>query len=79
MDSKETVQHNEQTTEQKLNKETDNRQSWREELVEEVKQIIEQSEKHAAKADVEEANQERDLNEKDIKDTGKGMEGEKQS
>ena len=76
MDSKETVQHNEQTTEQKLNKETDNRQSWREELAEEVKQIIEQSEKHAAKADVEEANQERDLNEKDIKDTGKGMEGE---
>ena len=76
MDSKEAVQHNEQTTEQKLNKETDNRQSWREELVEEVKQIVEQSEKHAAKADIEEANQERDLNEKDIKDTGKGMEGE---
>ena len=77
MDSKEAVQHNEQTTEQKLNKETDiNRQSWREELVEEVKQIIEQSEKHAAKADIEEANQERDLNEKDIKDTEKGMEGE---
>lgn len=77
MDSKEAVQHNEQTTEQKLNKETDdNPQSWREELVEEIKQIVEQSEKHAAKADIEEANQERDLNEKDIKDTGKGMEGE---
>ncbi|KAM7451339.1 Protein sel-1 1 [Porites harrisoni] len=76
VDSKETVQHNEQTTEQKLNKETDNRQSWREELVEEIKQIIEQSEKHAAKADIEEANQERDLNEKDIKDAEKGMEGE---
>lgn len=76
MNSKEAVQHNEQTTEKKLNKETDNQQSWREELVEEVKQIVEQSEKHAAKADIEEANQERDLNEKDIKDTGKEMEVE---
>lgn len=76
MDSKEAVQHNEPTTEQNLNKETDNQLSWKEELAEEVKQIVEQSAKHAVKAGIEEADQGRDLNEKDVKDTGKRTEGE---
>lgn len=63
--SKETVEHNDPTSEQTLNEQTDNFESWKDDLAREVNNIVEQSEKHGANKESDGTDQDTDINKKD--------------
>ena len=58
------MEDNDPISEETLNKETENLESWKDALEKEVRNIIEQSEKHAAEEESHKADQTMDLNEK---------------
>lgn len=64
------MEENDPTSEETLNKETENLDSWKDALEKEVRNILEQSEKHAAEEERHKADQTMDLNEKNAQTSG---------